>query len=117
MKRFVMMLIVIGLAAGIMLTGCGQKKAGSSQEAIETAEMTLKTYEEKVDYLVKQAQAFYNSKQFQDAVETAQYVVIALQSESEKAKQVLQKAQDALKAEFRKAADELEKKLGDVGKK
>ena len=85
-----------------MALGCGQKKAGSSQEAIDTAQ-AMQTVQQKVDYLIAQAQTFYNSKAYPDAVATCQYVLSNLDKESQKALEVLNKAKEEMTAAAQKA--------------
>ena len=115
MKRIICGIIIVLLITSISLFGCGPKKEATSQDAIEVAK-AMETLEEKADYLIAQAKAFYNSKQFQDAINAAQYVLNYLDKESEAAKSLLQKAKDALAAQAEKAADELKKSIGDFGR-
>ena len=70
MKRALVFAAVICLAVSLTLIGCGAPKAESSREAIKTAD-TMETVQGKTDYLIGQAKAFYNSKEFQGAVDMA----------------------------------------------
>jgi hypothetical protein len=101
------MLLAIVLGAGVMFAGCGPQKEASSQSAIEKSK-SMATVEEKVDYLTKQADAFLNSKDFQKAVDIAQYILAEVDKESVKAKDLLEKA----KAELEKAATDAIKNIG-----
>ncbi len=89
--------------------GCA-KKSGSPNEAIQTAQ-SFKTAGEKADYLIKQAEAFYNSKEFQQAIETAQYVLNNLDKESQPAKDLIEKAKAQLQAAAQKATEGVGNKL------
>ena len=89
--------------------GC-TKKSGSSGDAIQYAQ-TLKTVEEKADYLIKQAQAFYNAKEFQQAIDSAQYVLNNLDKNYQPAKDLIEKAKAQLQAVAQKAAGDVTNKL------
>jgi len=115
MKKSFITVMALGLVFGLILTGCGAKKAGSSREAISAAK-TMETSKEKVDYLVGQAKAFYNSKEFQNAIDTAQYVLRYLDRDSQPAKDLLQKAKDALTAQAKSAVEDAKKKISGFGK-
>ncbi len=93
----------------LFVAGCA-KSAGSSSEAIQNSQ-ALNTVQEKVDYLVKQAEAFYNSKEFKSAVETAQYILSNLDSNSAKAKDLIEKAKTQLQAAAQKAVSDVSNKL------
>ena len=109
MKKTLGLGMVICLSLGMFLgAGCA-KKSASASEAIQNSQ-ALKTVQEKVDYLVQQADAFYNSKEFQQAVETAQYVLSNLDKNSQAAKDLIEKAKTQLQAAAKKA-------VGDVGNK
>ena len=57
--------MILGILTSIFVVyGC-TKKAASSQEAIESAK-ALPTMEQKWKYLVNQAEAFYNSKEYKE---------------------------------------------------
>ena len=111
------------LAASVMLcvvmvamAGCAQKpQSEGSSEAIQQA-MQLKTVEEQANYLVKEANAFLNSQKFDDAVNTAKYVLSSLDANSDKAKTILEKAQVELKKVAEAKVAELQKSFGSLGK-
>ena len=115
MKNLFFATVVLGLFLSLSLVGCGQKKATSSNEAIETAK-SMETTEQKVDYLTKQAKAFYNSKEFQGAVDIAQYILRYLDKDSQAAKDLLEKAKSQLTGAAKGAMEDVEKGLGDFGK-
>ncbi|MBN1871241.1 MAG: hypothetical protein JW800_01565 [Candidatus Omnitrophica bacterium] len=111
MKKHMVVLMCMFLVAGFMLAGCGAKKAESSKAAIDISK-GMKTTEEKVDYLIGQAKAFYNSKEFQNAVDTAQYVLRYLDRESVEAANLFKQAKKALEAEAQGALENIKKSLG-----
>lgn len=110
--------VVLGLVLVQVLGGCTQSKASSSQEAIQQSK-TLQTVEEKAKYLIGQAKAFYNSKEFQGAVDIAQHILRYVDKESGQAKDLLEKAKQALIAKAQEAAGsattDIKKKIGDFG--
>lgn len=114
MRKYLSVLLVVVLALSLGILGC-TKKAASSQEAISNTQ-TMKTVDEKVNYLVGQANAFINSKEFDQAIQTAQYILSNLDQNSTAAKDIIEKA----KAEMTKAAQgamqDVKSKLGSFGK-
>ena len=100
------------LAIASLSVGCAQNpKESSSQASIQKAQ-SIASPQEKADYLVGQARAFYNSKQFQDAVNTAQYVLQYVDKDSASAKSLLEKAKTDLMEAGKAKADEVKKQLG-----
>lgn len=99
-------LVMVSMAAA----GCA-KRAASSSEAIEHAR-TLKAPEEQANYLISQAQAFLGSKNYQEAVATAQYVLANVDANSKAARGVLQQAKAQLEQGAKAAAGDMKKKLG-----
>lgn len=114
MRRFFSILLVLSIVS-LGLFSCGPKKEATSKDAIKVAE-SMSTLKEKADYLIGQAKAFYGSKQFQDAIDSAQYVLRYLDKESEEAKGLIQKAKDALTTQAQKAVDDAKKAMSDFGK-
>ena len=115
MKRLLHVASVFGLCLCLTLAGCGQKKAASGEEAVSNAR-AMETTQEKVDYLVKQAEAFYKSEQYKDAVESARYVLKNLEKDSEEAKEIIAKAQKELGSVVEGAIKDMKKGLKDLGK-
>ncbi len=109
---FVMVCFVIALS----LVGCAPAKAGSSQEAIQKSE-TLETVKQKTDYLINQAKAFYNTKQYQDVVTLTQYVIQKIDATSQEAKALLERSKTEMMAEMKKAAEEMKKQFSGAVKK
>lgn len=95
MKKLLVLFCVSLLVFGLALSACGQKKAASSSEAIETAK-AMDSVEKQADYLVKQAELFYKSKEYKDAVASAQYVLNNVDKESQKAQDLLDKAKEEM---------------------
>ncbi len=100
MKRSFFLVGIVVLALGLFF-GC-TRKAESSQEAIETAQ-TMETVEEQVNYLINQAKAFYNSEEFQQAVNIAQHILRHLDRDSQEARSLLDQAREALAAKAQEA--------------
>lgn len=111
MKKFASLTIVICLGFGLLLAGCGAQKAGSSTEAIDYAK-TLATVQEQTNYLVGQAKAFYASKEFQNAVDTAQYILRYLDKDNTQAQSLLTEAKDSIAAQLKQKAEEAKKNFG-----
>ena len=109
------MVSILGLFLLVTVAGCGQKKAASSEEAIANAG-AMETTQEKVDYLIGQAEVFYNSKQYKDAVESAQYILRNLEKDSEEAEKILAKAKTELGSAVEGAMKDVKKGLQDLGK-
>ena len=114
MKRVAAILIAVSLIGGLAVFGCA-KKAANSQEAIATAK-GMKTVDEQVNYLVGQANSFVNSKNFDDAISTAKYVLSNLDSNSQAAKDIVTKATEEMKKAAMGAMGDMQKKMGSFGK-
>lgn len=87
--------LAAGLVCVLLITGCQKKQAQSSTEAIEHAK-TLSTVEEKIDYLESQADLFYKSQQYKDAIDVSQHILKDLDAKSAEAKSTLDKAKSKL---------------------
>lgn len=109
------------VVAGLAVAGCSQSgpKAATSGDAIE-ASKSIETVQARKDYLIAQAQSLYNSQKFQDAVDVAQHVLRYIDKDSQEAKDLLEKAKDALAGKFKEMADtttaNLKDTLGGLGK-
>jgi hypothetical protein len=117
LMQAVLTVLVISVVA---LTGCSQKpQAANSSQAIEQA-ANLQTVEAKVQYLVKEANAFVNNQKFDEAINTAKYILSELDKNSQEAQGIIAKAQEQLKKvateKVDAAASGLKSKLGDLGK-
>ncbi len=115
MRKSLVVALTVGLAVSFALAGCGPQKSGSSTEAINTSK-AMETVKEKTDYLISQAKAFHNSKDFQGAIDIAQHVLSTLDKDSAAAKDLLAKAKSALEAKAKSAAEDVKGALGDFGK-
>ncbi len=115
MKKVFTVVVIACLAVSLSLAGCAPAKAASSQEAIQKSQ-TMETVKQKTDYLVTQAKAFYNTKQYQDVVTLTQYVVQKIDATSQEAKALLEKAKTEMMADMKKAAEEMKKKFSGAGK-
>ncbi|MCK5706578.1 MAG: hypothetical protein KAI43_02905 [Candidatus Aureabacteria bacterium] len=107
MNKYFSLILIFVLGLVLMVPGCGPKKAASSKVAIENTK-SMETVEEKVDYLVGQANAFIKSEDFQMAVDVAQFILSSLDKNSVEAKDLLELAKKGLKA----AAKEAVKNIG-----
>lgn len=118
MKNIFGVIAVCSLVLGVVFAGCEEKKVASSNEAIE-ASKSMETVEQKVDYLVGQAEAFYNSKEFQGTVDIAQYILRYVDKDSQEAKNLLERAKQALVAKAQEAvgtaAEDVKKKIEGFG--
>jgi gas vesicle protein len=108
MKVKVFSVIALFMACVMLLPGCGAGKAESSKAAIDNVK-TMQTVQEKTDYLVSQAKAFYNSKDFQGAVDIAQYVLRYLDKDSQQAKNLLEEAKNKIQANAQALLDQAKK--------
>ena len=113
-KNFIVAMVVF-LCLGIAFIGCGVKKQASTQDVIAKSQ-TMSSLKEKADYMVGQAKAFYNSKQYNDAIAIAQYVVTNVDSSSKAARDLIEKAKAELSAQAKSAADKMKKQFGGFGK-
>lgn len=111
MRKHFLCAFVFCLILTFALPGYGAKKAASGQEAIEQS-ITLATAQKKAAYLIQQAKAFYNLKDFQGTIAIAQYILTNVDKASQEAKNLLQKAKDTLEAIARQNADKLKEQFG-----
>ena len=93
----------------ISVAACAQK-AASSSEAIETAK-AMETVEAKTKYMVQQANAFVNSKKFDEAIKAAKYILANLDSESQEAKSIIERAKEELAKKAEGAVADVKKNL------
>lgn len=114
MKKYLFAILIFILSLTLLLAGCGQNKAASSKEAIDTAK-SMETVEQKADYLIKQAKASYNSKEFQEAVDISQYILRYVDKDSQEAKNLLEKAKEALAQAVKGAVEDVKKTLPGFG--
>lgn len=117
MKRLICLAVIGVLASSLLIAGCSKEgTVASSVEAINIAK-TLASTQEKVSYLTTEAQALYRSEKFQDVVNIAQYILTYLDSNSQTAKDLLDKAKTKLIEVAQKGATDLIKnKLNSSGK-
>jgi len=135
MKSILVLVVAVALTAGLMLAGCQEQQGGSTQqvqisesvkqavqqqaatavEAVKNSE-AMKTVQEKVNYLVGQANNFYNDKKFQQVVDVAQHILSNLDANSSPAKNLLEKAKQQLQAAAQTAVGDVGKQLETLGK-
>ena len=119
MKRITTVLVAVSFVFAVGIMGCSQKpQSANSSEAIEQAK-TLQSVEEQAKFLGKEANAFINSEQFDEAIKTAKYVLSKLDKESQEAKSLIERAKQELETMAREKAEEakakLKEKLGGIG--
>lgn len=110
MKKILFVSLALCFLVGMLVNAGCTKAASSANEAIQSAQ-ALPTIKEKTDYLVKQAEAFYNSKEFQQAIQVAQYVLSNLDQNSQPAQSLIEKAKVQLQAAAQKAITDASNKL------
>ena len=109
----------------LVVSACSQR-AATSQEAIELSK-AKQSVEEQVDFLIGEANAFVNSQKFDEAINTAKYVLAELDKNSQEAQSIIEKAKaelerlarekmDEAKAEANKAIDDVKGKISSFGK-
>ncbi|MCK5306034.1 MAG: hypothetical protein KAJ66_02790 [Candidatus Omnitrophica bacterium] len=118
MKRGLVIIVVCCFMFGLGIIGCSEKKVASSNEAIE-ASKSMETTGQKINYLIGQANTLYSSKEFQGAVDIAQYILRYVDKDSQEAKNLLEKAKEALIAKAQEAVsavtEDVEKKVPGFG--
>lgn len=106
-------IFVVGLIIGFVALGCGQK-AKSSSEAVELSKAKA-TVESQAKYLIQQANGFLNSKQFDEALNTAKYVLSKLDANSIEAKNIIEEAKKKLEKIALEKMNEVKGKIGSFG--
>ncbi len=89
------LLIIFLLAVSLNITAFTADNANSVDEAIK-ASSSMDSAKDKITYLISQANSLYNSKQFEQVVQIAQYILQHIDKNSAPAKSLLAKAKDAL---------------------
>ena len=101
MRKFAVIIMVLCLTVSLAMVGCEAKKADTGTDAIEQAK-TMKTVDAKKEYLLDQAQAFINAREFQYAVDVIKYTLKNVDANSEEAKKLLSKAQSAMMVQMQR---------------
>ena len=114
MKKIILLVLLIGLSLNFMITGCGTQTESASAAAIE-ASKKLATVQEQTTYLIGQAQTLYNSKEFQQVIDIAQYILRFLDKDSQEAMSLLEKAKDALLSQAGSSMEDIKKSLSGYG--
>ena len=116
MKKFLSLAVGVSLFLSFGFMGCSQgPKAANSQEAI-TNSKSLKTVDEQVKYLVGQANSFVNSQNFDQAINTAKYILSNVDKNSVEARKILDNATAEMKKAATGALNDMKNKLGNMGK-
>ncbi|MDP8261769.1 MAG: hypothetical protein P9M13_00520 [Candidatus Ancaeobacter aquaticus] len=109
MNKYFVAALLVAMMATVSLNGCGTKKASSGAEAIEISE-TMETTNKKVDFLIVQAKEFYKSNDYNDATTVLNHVLTKLDTESEKAKDLLAKMKKDTEDSIKETANDLKNK-------
>lgn len=121
--KFSKLLSVLSVAMlALNLVACGsQPKSANSKEAIDHA-MSLQSAQEQANYILGEAKAFVNNKQYDEAVKSAQYVANNYQDRAQEAQKIIEEAQAKLvkmaeegKKEVEKTADDLKNTFKSIG--
>lgn len=116
MKSNKIIMTILCLVVGLAVVGCAQKpKTANSSEAIKAAK-SMEGVEAQAKYLISEANAFVSSKQFDDAINAAKYVLSNLDQNSMEAQKIIEKAKAELEAMAKQKAEEMKAKLGGLGK-
>lgn len=100
---FIIAVVIIPL----VIAGCAQQpKTANSSEAIKASQQ-LESAEKKVQYLVSEAKGFLSQENYQEAINTAQYILNEVDKNSQAAMDIIEKA----KAQLTKAAGEAAAKV------
>lgn len=113
--------LFVACVIAIGASGCQPApQAATSQEVVQAAQAKA-TPQEKADFLVAQANAFLNSKNYDEAIKTAQYVLGNVDKNSTQARSVVEKATAELEKVARQKLEEMkgsaDKTVTDVSKK
>jgi len=113
MNRTVSTFIAMILICGLVFSGCGwikekfEKEPSTAKEAVDISE-TLDTVEKKTQYLLDQADAFMNRKDFQESIKLSKYILLRLDDGSKEASSLLRKAQSAMAVQLQMQQEEKE---------
>jgi hypothetical protein len=135
MRNKIVMVGAIFLLAGVVLAGCQRQQENSATqqvkipeavkqvvvektttavEAIKQSEAIL-SIQDKVRYLIGEANNFYDAKQFQPVIDIAQYILGNLDANSSPAQSLLEKAKQGLQAAAQSTVSDVTQKLNAVG--
>lgn len=114
-------ILFVSLICSLVVIGCAQNpESANSKEAIDYAK-TLETVEEQADYLIKEANAFISSEQYEEAISTAKHVLsnVNVEQYKEEAQAIIEEAKTKIeamaKAKVEDAKAAVKDKLGNVG--
>jgi len=98
-------------AIGNLLAEAMEKVGKDGVITIEEAK-TMETAEQQAKYLISQANAFINSDEFDQAINTAQYIISNLDKNSQEAKSIIETAKAEMKKAAQQAVEDAKSKLG-----
>lgn len=106
--RYFILLVILFLSPSIM--GCEENKLPSVTQVIDQSKFEG-AQEKQVDYLIQEARKFYDSKEYKEALELAQYTLTYLDQHSQQALDLIQKIKDQLSVVASSAAQDIRKML------
>ena len=116
MKKFITYSFVMTLMLAVGIMGCSQPpQSANASEAIENAK-AKQSVEEQAQYLIKEANAFVNSQQFDEAIKAAKHVLAKLDTESQEAQGIIEKAKAEIEKLAKEKAEEMKSKAEDMKK-
>jgi hypothetical protein len=108
MKRIVIFIFFLFLTISII--GCEERKMPSVSEVINESR-SLETVNKQLDYLIQEARDFYNSKEYKEALELAEYILTYLDQHSEQALDLIEKIKNHLSDITASTAEDIKKML------
>lgn len=110
MRIFLLLFAMIFSLAS--LNGC-ERKATTASEAISRSQ-SMQSVNQKVDYLVGQANMFIDSRQYAEASKIAGYILTDVDKNSQQARDILQKAQEQMTQKAGETIGNMQQSFGDV---
>ena len=115
MNKLFIILSTLILAVSISSCAPAQPAASNAQQAIEQSK-AKGDVQSQVNYLSGQAKAFVNSKNFDQAVAVANYILNNLDKNSQAAKDILAQAKAEMQKTAQGAMQDVKNKFGGFGK-
>ena len=111
--------LIIGVVCAMLVVsvyGCNSKpKAKNANEAVAQSK-NMPDVKAQADYLVSEAKAFLNSKQYDEAMKTAQYIASNFQESAAEAQKIIEQSAQELQKEASAKMDEMKQNLSGIGK-
>jgi len=110
MRRIIYGFLSVGLLFSLQFSGYTQDKTVTAKKIIEKSK-DVSSIKSQLNYLIPQAEAFFNSGQFQKTIDIAQYILKYLDNNSDGAKSLLEKAKAALANQAKGAVSNVSERL------